>query len=452
MPDAFGQETPQEAIARVQGSFRQQNQRFQNSAAFSSKGAQAGQALANIFGGVTKQFIDTRRDRKSEAARLAAEQGISQEEARDLAKQNIPFGHSEVRQAKTFKRLSEEADQHTADLTTGGVNPEIARASGMIMLASKLRAQGFSSEASKMTQQAMEVKRAEETRLFELDNLRQRTAASRASELSSLASANQAGETNFTKLVNRSELLQTQIDLSDDPQVIARLERMQGDIDAQIAKLNTITGTTEQDPGFLSTAGKNKQATEIIEGKVLQDSLEMLESDLVDAQGDFAASSFGRLTSKGIGFAERFFNRTPTEDEQEFVQRVKDTHGGLAFIAADIRHALTGAAMSPAEAVFLEPFLPLPSDSRTEALAKTRLLIRYTQADVRIRTELLNSSDDTRRSYMENLQKETADQLKRETEAQRQRDVLDNNGISTPTETDDLVQQAIDASNRIAGE
>jgi len=30
--------------------------------------------------------------------------------------------------------------------------------------------------------------------------------------------------------------------------------------------------------------------------------------------------------------------------------------------------------------------------------------------------------------------------------------VLDNNGISTPTETDDLIQQAIDASNRIAGE
>lgn len=409
MPDAFGQETPQEASARVRNTFRKHELQQMERGVQNTSGGRAGLALGQLFGGIGKQLLDTRKDRKSEAVRLAEELGLSANDARMFAKKNIPLGHSEVRQSKKLQTLSKDAIEHTDALKQSGVNPVMAQVSGMFMLASKLRANGFATEASQMSQQAIQMQQGEEQRLAEMDNLLARTDSSRASAASSRASARQAGETNFTKLVNKVEELQGMIDNSDDPRVIARLERMQGKIDAQISKLNTVVGTTENDPSALSRAGKNKQATEIIENKVLLSSLAMLEDDLIAQEGDYAFSFWGRATSRTLGIMEHYFERTPTEGEQEFIQRVKDTNGGLAFIAADIRHALTGAAMSPAEAVFLEPFLPLPSDSRTEALAKTRLLIRYTKEDVRIRQELLDSDRGTQERYMNSLKAQEAE-------------------------------------------
>lgn len=430
MPDQFGQETPQEALQRVRASFQTQNKDFWDSNAAASPGMQAGQALTNLFGGVSKKFLETRADRKSETQRLVEQTGLDKETARAIAKQNIPLAHREVRMANRRRQIAKQGNATTEALRSSGENEIYARAVGMIQTAQQLRLNGFESEATQMTNEAIAMRQAEEQRLAEVENLKARTNASRASTRSSHASADQAGETSFTKLVNRSEELQAAIDTADSPETIAMLERMQGRIDGQIMKLNTVTGTTEHDP--LSTAGKNKQATEIIEQKVLLDGLNMLDSTLEGAKGDMAATLWGNLGNRALGAMESMFNRTPTETEQEFQQRVAEINGGIALIAAGIRHSLTGAAMSPAEAVFLEPFLPLPSDSRTQMQAKVKVLIRYTQQDIETRQYLLNNKDEAN-AYMANLARQERAEAKKKDDAPLDTEVEANEAIDDET-------------------
>lgn len=393
MPDAYGQETPQEVQARIRQQFRDTNTIVQNSAAWQSPGVQAGNALSMIFGGTIRAGLETRSARKSEAQRLA-ETGVSMEEARQMAKQNIPFGTDELRKAKRIQTITKEASAQQEAAISAGENAVYAQADATLILASRLRQQGFHSEATAMTTQAMELRNAEEKRIAEMENLKARTFASNAAGQSSLAGAEQAGQTTFTKLVRAREIVQAQLDTTDDPDTIRMLERMLGRYDAKIDKEVTITGTTEHDPSNLSTAGRNKQATEIIEGKVLSDALGHLENKLVKLDGDFAASYFGNMSARALGAAEQYLGRELTQSDQEFIDEVMSKQGGAALIAADIRHSLTGAAMSPAEAVFLEPFLPLPSDSRGVMLSKVRLLKEYTNLDVETRQTMLDMDKD----------------------------------------------------------
>ena len=209
MPDVFGQETPQEAVARVKGAFGRQNRNFQNSGAANSDGAQVGQALVNIFAPTAKKFLDTRRDRKSTAERIAATQGISLEEASALAKQQVPFGHSEVRVAGMKRKVATEAEELIAQLTPS-VGPELAQASGMILQARKLRELGFNSEATKMTLAAGKIRQAEELRVAELENLKSRTRSSSIAADAAEAGIEFIGETDFSKLTNQAEVLRAE--------------------------------------------------------------------------------------------------------------------------------------------------------------------------------------------------------------------------------------------------
>jgi hypothetical protein len=125
---------------------------------------------------------------------------------------------------------------------------------------------------------------------------------------------------------------------------------------------------------------------------------------------------------------------------------VRDQQGSSAFIAAGIRHALTGAAMSPAEAVFLEPFLPLPNDARTVALNKVRVIQKYTQLSHDIRQQLLNdplSAD----GFMRSLERQAAADARRDKAAKTPKA---QSGTATQG-VDDSVQQALDASAAING-
>ena len=441
MPDTFGQETPQEAIARVRGAFSAQNARFQNSNAANQKGARAGQALANIFGGVTKKFLDTRRDRKSEAERLVQTTGVSVQEAREMAKKGVPFGHSEVRRATQFKKAASDANDLVAELTAA-VGPELARASGMLMQARNLREMGFAQEATNMTLEAGKIRQAEEARLLGIEETKAKLAQTRQSTRESEVRVEDRFETDFTKLTENAEILRAKIETETDPAKIPAMERELGLIDSQIYKRNLITGTTEFDPSNLSKAGRNKVATDILDGDVLLGQLGDLESILLSNEGNLAASWWGRAGEKSLGFAEEFFGRVPSESEQDFMERVRDQQGSAAFIAADIRHALTGAAMSPAEAVFLEPFLPLPTDARSVMLNKIRVVQKYTRLDRDIRQALLDDDTGaTARKYMTSLSAQSRAEKHAETT------LGSGDAAPTPTQgTNSKVQQALDAS------
>ena len=442
MPDTFGQETPQEAIARVRGAFAAQNARFQNSNAANQKGARAGQALANIFGGVTKKFLDTRRDRKSETQRLVETQGISVQEAREQAKQGVPFGHSEVRRANQFKAVASDANK-LVDSLAGVVGPELARASGMLMQARNLREMGFAQEATNMTLEAGKIRQAEEARLLGIEETKAKLAQTRQSTRESEVRVEDRYETDFTKLTENAEILQANIETETDPAKIPAMERELGLIKSQIYKRNLITGTTEFDPSNLSKAGRNKVATDVLASDVLLGQLGDLESILLSNEGNLAATWWGRAAEKSLGFAEDFFDRTPSESEQEFMERVRDQQGSAAFIAADIRHALTGAAMSPAEAVFLEPFLPLPTDARSVMLNKVRVVQKYTRLDRDIRQALLDDeSGATAQRYMTGLAAQSRAQKRAETAPAA-------TTVTTSTQdTDSKVQRALDASSK----
>ena len=444
MPDAFGNETPQEALGRVRATFRENNQRFQNSGMSNSKGAQAGQALANIFGGITKKALDTRAGRKSEAERLAGF-GLSTVEARELARKNVPFSHKEVQKAKMIKRFSAEADERVEELSNAeGYTPELARAGGMLVMASKLREAGFTQEATNMTMQAGQIRTAEQTRIAELENLNARTGASQASTLKTLDDITNANDTQMTRLVESSEILTAQIENSDNPSEIAKYERMRGRIDARIAKLNTITGTTENDPSALSRAGKNAMVKELIDLKVLDSQLGELQNTLINSEGDLAASLWGRMTESALGAAEVYLNRTPTESEEAFLERVRANQSEPALLSADIRHALTGAAMSPAEAVFLEPFLPIPGESRSIMLSKVMAIRKYTQLDIATRSALLEGASQSAERFMNNL----ISQSKAEVSAGRRADTSDAPVADT---TDADVLKALEVIDSMGG-
>ncbi len=449
MPDQFGQETPQEAIARVRQSFVDQQVRFAESPLATTSGGQAGQALANIFGGAIKRRLDTRRARQSEAARLVEETGISQQDARELAKQNIPLQHAEVRKASRMSKAAGEARKLIEERTPID-GPVIAQAKGMILQAQKLREMGFHTEASTMTLEAVKIKNNEQERLLEVEKVKAATAASRAATALSTARLNEIGDTPFIDTVQKAEALREEItakvDASADATEIESLERQLGHIDSQIEKLNAITGTTEYDPSSLSKAGKNKQAEKLIELNILFGKADEVERVLVENEGSLAATIWGRMTSRALGFMEDKFARLPSESEQDFMQRVTDIQGGSAFVSAQIRHALTGAAMSAAEVVYLEPFLPQPGDSLSQMLMKIRVVKKYTALDIAFRRELLENEISGNR-FLETASRQATREIAREARARAAgtTDLPPPTGTRTEAidETQSIIQDAL---------
>jgi hypothetical protein len=83
------------------------------------------------------------------------------------------------------------------------------------------------------------------------------------------------------------------------------------------------------------------------------------------------------------------FGIDPSENLKEFETRVKNTNAGMSYVSAQIRHALTGAAMSAQEAVLLTPFLPEVKDSKTTKLAKIEAIREFATLAPEIRKAIL---------------------------------------------------------------
>jgi hypothetical protein len=217
------------------------------------------------------------------------------------------------------------------------------------------------------------------------------------------------GKTGFVNEVAELERLKTLAETADTPIERAQAARMAGAMEARITKethIPEVVGRTE----FDVTGDKpfvRKQMTEVFDARVLQEQLGLARDHLLGLS-PFDASRVAQLGVKGLGFMESWFGRKPSETEGDFIDRVVKAQGGSAFVAAQVRHALTGAQMSQFEIQYLEPFLPAPGDNKTRQLAKLAALEVYTQLGADTRAALLSSGPSTVRKFFETQEQEAA--------------------------------------------
>jgi hypothetical protein len=307
---------------------------------------------------------------------------MSEELAREEAKKTVKRMLPEERKANRLKEISTGATAMIQELTPA-VGYEKALGLAHLQLARDLESQGMSKEASAMRQSGNEILRAEEQRLAEMDNLNARTAASRAT-------ADNAGETTFTKQLNARERVIAQLATATDVDEINRLNRVKGDLDAKIYKDTLVVGRSDAD----ERAGGAKMAADLANLNSTLAQLDMLEKMLVSKDGSFATTKWGEMGASGAAFMESWFGIDPASvGADTLISDVSEINGDSTYLSAGIRHALTGAAMSSAEKVFLEPFLAEPADSYSQKLAKIRVVKRYLTLDRDTRTEYLRDKE-----------------------------------------------------------
>ncbi len=241
MPDAFGQPTPQEVLAgiRAQVSPQQSFARAQGSA---STGAQAGASLNRLFGGTIRKTFETSRDRRAAADRIVAETGMSPQEARALAKQQVPRDFTKVREAKAEQAANKEA-QALIERRKEEIGITMARVEGMQLIAQKLRKVGMDDKATQMSQQAENIKNQEFARLAGVEKVRQLTATSAAKEKQTQAETSRIGLPTIDRLLGYEENLIALLDANDDPDERVTLNRYLDITQQSIAKAVFISRT-----------------------------------------------------------------------------------------------------------------------------------------------------------------------------------------------------------------
>jgi hypothetical protein len=181
MPDIFGNPTPAEQQMAVQAAFRQKQKDFMESNMAASPGAQAGQALANIFAPWVKKTLDTSRARKAEVSRLLQQDSsLTEEEAKELAKERIKPQYAEVRRAERLQKTTQDFTKVQKELTESGAPEAVVEVASRLEIANRLIDQGFVQEGQQLRQQAVELRKAEELRLAELDDLKAGTERKRS--------------------------------------------------------------------------------------------------------------------------------------------------------------------------------------------------------------------------------------------------------------------------------
>lgn len=385
MPDAFGNKTPQEVLA----GFREENfRRNQLANQSGSTGAQAGQALANIFAPTINKTIDTRAARAAEATRLQKTLGYSKEQADAEARQTIGRDRTEVRQAKSIQEAGSEMQQFMDGLPAA-IPSDMRQAQGMLFMSNRLRSLGLTVQANNMAAQASAAITAAEDRALKIKDLkasiRSKDTASEIRE----AELPFVGATTFLQNVMKKEQIIAQLqDPSSqlEPGEREALMRSKGHLEAKILKDETITGRTAEDVRG-DPVLQRKLFLDISDKEVLLANL--AEADVALAGlDDFDASVWANYQKDALAFMENWLGRTPDESEREFMDRIIEKQGKPSIIAAKIRHSLTGAQMSAFEIQYLTPFLPSPTDSVQQMRSKMRVVRDYTQLDRDTRLEM----------------------------------------------------------------
>ena len=382
MPDVFGQLTPQEVLQKIREGSAASRQAFADTAAGQSKGGQLGTSLGIIFGGTINKALDTRRDRKTEAARLMKENGLTEDEAKKLAKENIGFGFSKVRDAQKMQKITTSAQEVMAKISPQ-VGPMRAEAVGKLMVAETMRKLGNTAQATKFSQEAAVLLQTDDARLLELRKLKSEVRISERKEAV-------VGATSFRQNQLQRENLRGQLALPEKTdEERERLLVQIGELDSKIEKDSTIVGRSQFDVGNdpVAMRGLFEDFTTDI---VLLEGLDLAKGMLTDITA-YEASFIGRQEARFRGFLEDKFAIEPTESSKEFMNRVIASRGIPTLVAAKIRHSLTGAQMSQFEIEFLSPFLPGPGDSRQTMLGKIAAVEAYTQQTAEMRLNLIQS-------------------------------------------------------------
>lgn len=388
MPDAYGNPTPQEVIADIQNSSREQ---FLLAQKHGGAGVKAGASLAAIFGGAIKTTLDTRSARKEEATRLMRTQGLSRETAEEQAKATVGRDRAEVRRAKQIQEATGDMQTFMDGLPTH-IPRDMRMAQAKLMLSNRMRNMGLTAEANSMAQQANQEMIAAEQAQLDRENLKARTRASEASADKTEAEIPFVGTSTFMQNVMQKEQIIARLNDPNTqltPEQRGSLQRAKGHLEAKILKDETITGRTAEDVRNDPTLMR-KLFSEISDSSVLLAEINEAESMLSDLDS-FDSTVWASMGKDFIGFGEKWFGRKPTESEQEFMDRIIDKEGRPTILAAKIRHSLTGAQMSAFEIVFLQPFLPGPEDSVQEIRGKLNVIKQYTQIDVDTRMELFRN-------------------------------------------------------------
>lgn len=449
MPNQFGLETPQEAQARIAQGFALQRDRFQNSAMAANKPWAAGQALGSIFGPALRKTLDTRAARRDESTRLQEDLGISVQEARMLAKDSVPRDFAAVRQAKTMQKAGTAATAQYNELLGTGMNERRAMAASMITMSATLRKLGFPEEATNQTIQANALIQAEDDRDLKIQQVK--------GEISNTASTEaHRGITEFTDLSNYRERLVAEKENTDDPHEIDRLNR---EIERHDGRLSILTtrSLSDADERALGVGASDKIQLEILDGQLLDSKFEMLEGIVNDLSGTWATTKVGALGAYAATRLEAWMGVDPgTFGAEDLISDVGKYKSMPSYVSSQLRHDLTGAAMSAQEQPLMEPFLPSPGDSPSTMLYKIRAVRAYTQLDIRTRQEFANAyrqsdagqAGNNFPSISQVPASLVATMQGYQKAAEMEQKLKDNQDAGVATPLDTKVSTSIDASNR----
>ena len=383
MPDQFGFETVREVNQRMRA---ERAARSQQAIQSGSEGIQAGQALANIFGGTIRKTLETRGARKTEAERLVSETGMSQVEAREQAKQNISRDFNQVRRAKQIQ-TAQQASASIVQKLTPIVGAAEAQATAMIDIAAKLRAiPGLETEATRLTIEAGKIREAEELRKLNLSKLKADLRSTEVSTEKTEEEIEQVGKTGIGKLLDEREVLIANIDDSEDADEIRAFEAELKITNQKIAKEVFITGTSDTDAQFNPGALQKKTLSDL-EASLLEGGNQM---DLLTSIGETFKPEF--LTYMGQGGARLLelaekggipLSRAGKKFLGDFAAFKRNSLDGLnRYIKL-----ITGAQMSEAEASRLRKAFPdVEKDGPTTYMSKYVEVIRQVMA-VRARAQ-----------------------------------------------------------------
>jgi len=197
------------------------------------------------------------------------------------------------------------------------------------------------------------------------------------------------GKTEFGRNIADKDRVQEALnDPTLTPKQREQLQKNLGFLQAKLIKDSTIVGRTEGDMRSDPAAARATFKT-LSDNQVLLNNIDLSLEELANLD-PFEGTKIASFSKDFIGFMEGTFARKPSETEQAFVERVQEREGKPAIIAAKVRHALTGAQMSAFEIVYLEPFLPSPSDPISKQIAKLKIVRAYTQLDSDTRLAMFN--------------------------------------------------------------
>ena len=392
MPDAFGFETPQETQDRIRQRF---NDRA-NAMANLSRGTSQHITDAFAIGTALAPAIERRRDtvaaRKDEALRLQQEEGYSRKEAKELARESIDSDFAGSREARRLKVAATDSFQLVEDYVEQGMDRKLAQSEGLLNYAVTLRRMGLPGKANEVSIRAVEMRTEREAELAEVEAGKAGLRATRASADLSEAKIGDVGQTQFTRLLSQREAVIARLENPDTkPEARPGLMRMRGALDAKVLR-DTAISLSDADLKLLDRTALRGQVEDLANNEVLLANLGMAEEAL-DNVTFFESSFLGKARRDLLGFLETTFGREPSESDSDFINRLQAREAIPTIIAAEIRHALTGAQMSEFEIVYLTPFLPAPGDSISQTRAKINAFRAYTKLDSDTRTAMIEANN-----------------------------------------------------------